>query len=429
MKEFIEKICIFDIQVFNVLVLYFALCISLSVAMGGIRVVIRLCSSGIKGILMKLGEAILKRDESQRFTYSKTRLFAIKLMADTEFYWEEINNHIFKTYKVVTVSIEKSILDKMLRCSMEYIIGFVKRVIQYFFHFSLSRIVFLALGVYWVYTEMIRETLEKWMSVIPWEDIDIDIDTVLDFGELISLLCIVIYIMLDMRHKATGYSELRQERFKELVKLEEKLLLALDEMRYSLYRNISSLSERKYSMLQRAASELSGKECYIIGGEIKFEEKRYGLKDNISEMFDEFDDLENVSKYLSELDEEYKNSSIKGSNVYHTDHNAMLTAVYDFWKPAEEGGEITRDIDKRVALSKSRMETWYKNVIKAIGRSDDDVIYFPEEQTTKRVLEASDSLDYSLERALLFDLKLKKYCSKLRRRLWKIHNYSRFRLF
>ncbi len=431
MKEFVEmiigKICIFDLQVFNVLVLYFSLCISLSVAMVVIRVVIRLCSSGIKGILVKLGEGILKRDESQRFTYSKTRLFAIKLMTDTEFYWEEINNHIFKTYKVVTVSIEKSMLEKMLRCSMEHIIGFIKRVFRYFFHFSLSRIVFLALGVYWVYTETIRETLEKWISVIPWGDVDIG--TVLDFGELVSLLCIVIYIMLDMRHKAKGYSELRQERFKELVKLEEKLLLALDEMRYSLYRNVSYLSENKYSILQRAASELSGKDCYISDGKFEFREKRQSNGFNEIGVFNKCDDLENVIQHLSELDEEYKISSLNGSNIYFVDHNAMLKDVYEFWRPKEEGGEYTKEANKRMALSKSIMEKWYENEIIKRRMIGDELIYLSESQTKESIIEASEHLDYILKRALVFDMKLKKYVRKLGKRLWKIHNYSRFRLF
>lgn len=84
----------------------------------------------------------------------------------------------------------------------------------------------------------------------------------------------MIYILLDIRHKSRGYSELRQERFKDLVKLEEKLLLALDEMGYCLYKNMDLLSETKHIILQRAASELSGKECYIVEGKLQFGGKK-----------------------------------------------------------------------------------------------------------------------------------------------------------
>lgn len=60
---------------------------------------------------------------------------------------------------------------------------------------------------------------------------------------------------------------------------------------------------------------------------------------------------------------------------------------------------------------------------------DLEVQYLSEDQIEKRIIEASDSLDYKLERAFEFKLYLKKYSSKLRKRFMKIHSFSRFRLF
>ena len=38
----------------------------------------------------------------------------------------------------------------------------------------------------------------------------------------VVVLCLLIYIIFDIRHKVNGYSELRAERFKELVQMEER---------------------------------------------------------------------------------------------------------------------------------------------------------------------------------------------------------------
>lgn len=66
--------------------------------------------------------------------------------------------------------------------SLEHVIDVVKRVLRYFFHFSLSRIIFFTLGVYWIYRKEIEEILENAISIIPWNDININ--TVLEIGNL-----------------------------------------------------------------------------------------------------------------------------------------------------------------------------------------------------------------------------------------------------
>lgn len=419
------RILVFDSKGLNAIVLYVFLCLVLSAVVGVIRVIIRVVSFAVRWVLIELGEYVLNRDKAQCLTYSKKRVFVIKLMADVEFYNEWINNYIFNTKKIVT-STYKSFLDRAVQYSPEKIVGVCKRVFHYLFHFSVSRIVFLCLGGYYLYKEKAVELLKMGINMIPWSKMDVD--TVLDCGELISLLCILFYILLDVRHKSKGYTELRQVRFQELVRMEEKLLFALEEMRYCLYKNISLLCETKDMILRKAASVLVGRECCIVDGKLDFGKKSYRERDSYPTVFEEFDDFEKVFQCIEELDIEYNKSSLRHSNIGMTDYNAMLKAVRGFWEPEEEA-VFSKWQNRGFSLSKSFMEKWFQNrIFKKVG-SDEASFCWSESQTKEYILEISDVLDYCLERAFKFDMYLKKQGERIRKHLRKVHNFSRFRLF
>ena len=95
----------------------------------------------------------------------------------------------------------------------------------------------------------------------------------IDFFELNSIIFLLGYIFLDVRHKVTGYSEIRMERFKELFQMEEKVLNILRNINYALETNIDVIVDRKPYILQDGAKELTGKDCYIYDGKIEYEDK------------------------------------------------------------------------------------------------------------------------------------------------------------
>ena len=419
------KICFFKSNVLNVVFLYMTLCLLLSVIIFVIKMVIALCLLIGQKLLVRLGCMIIERNGDQ-YIYNKTRLSAIKLIADAKLYYEWIKDKALKMYMYVGLSIEGSTLDKVLHSSLERMVYICRRVFGYFFRFSGSRIMFFLLSLYMLYKDTVTEIIMLVKNAIPWDEIDIE--TVLDFGELVSLLCIVLYILLDMRHKANGYSELRQERFKDLVKLEEKLLVALETMGFCLYKNIGLLSEAKYRILQRATVELSGRDCCFIDGNFEFKDNKK-ITDDYLKLFDEYDDLTSVFECISELDEEYKKSSLRGSNIYLTDDDAVLKEVFMFWEPKDEGGDYTKGYRERVSLSRGTMEKWFKNDFVDKAHVGEKVFYLSENETIHCIRKASKELDGMLETAFEFDMYLKKYSEKIRKRLWKIHKFSRFRLF
>ena len=182
-------------------------------------------------------------------------------------------------------------------------------------------------------------------------------------------------------------------------------------------------------------------EAKIVNSEIEYynnfiEETHIGeyeddkrVAGDYSELFSGYDDLTRVFECISELDEDYKKSSLKGTNIYMTDYNAMIKDVYMFWKPEEDGRKYIKGNDKSVSLSKGAMEKWFKGCFIERVHIGENVVYLSENETLHCIREASNDLDNMLEMAFEFDLYLKKHSEKIRKRLWKIQRFARLRLF
>lgn len=135
------------------------------------------------------------------------------------------------------------------------------------------------------------------------------ISDVLDLFELISIILLLGYILLDVRHKANGYSEIRVERFKELFQMEEKLLNILRDINYALEANIDIIVERKRFILQSGAKCLTGKECTIYDGKIEYTNENHMRNCSTNDLYFQLINLQEMSeefRKLVELDEELK---------------------------------------------------------------------------------------------------------------------------
>ena len=127
--------------------------------------------------------------------------------------------------------------------------------------------------IYIFYADSIENFIKKWRMFLTSNTISIS--DAIDLFEFISILFIIGYIFIDVRHKSNGYAEIRVERFKELFEMEEKLLNILRKMNYSLKNNIEVIVERKSYILSSGAEILTGKKCYISGDTIRYDKKEY----------------------------------------------------------------------------------------------------------------------------------------------------------
>lgn len=221
--------------------------------------------------------------------------------------------------------------------------------------------------------------------------------------EIFTIICLLGYIFLDIRHKANRYSELRMERLKELIQMEEKLLYSLGNISYLQEKNIERIANRKQFISENGASELCGKTCYIDQNNIKFEEKRafyYGYSDDCFRQLSE----------LEEMKEEFQKSSLSYSNIYLIDHKAILTRVARFSIPGLEDEEYK----KMKFFCQSSMRKWFENrFIKSTPYDKNKITYYSESCAIEEILYASVILDYELRSAFELELYIKKYERKM----------------
>lgn len=427
-KEYWEQlinICnVTQLQVINAVLFYLALCLLLVIVLTIFTIMMLIIIRCLKGCINRIGGIILGREHQKSLEYQGITLWYIKCKADISYFLDWIRIDILR----VRYSLEEdSTKIKWVRkLSLENIISMAKNVLKFFFSATILHLILGLISLYVFYKTDILYFYESLVDTILQGRITLS--QFLEIFETLVGLCLLGYIIFDIRHKANGYYELRAERFKELVQMEEKLLNILSGIINSLEGNIDIIAERKCFILQNGASELSGKQCYINKTKIEFEDKnKFGFWyfDDRMRQLSNLNDMKEEFQKLSELEEEFKKSVLSRSNIYLIDHKTMLTRVVHFWIPGIDDKEYKR----MEFFCKSSMEKWYKNkFIKPVERKNGEVRYYSEAQTIKEILDASAMLDYELVNAFELELYLKKYERKMTKRFKQINIFSRFNL-
>lgn len=370
-----------------------------------------------------LRKLILGKSHERSLRYNTFQVWFLKVSADVSIiiFWIKFNICGVGSYGETDISMVK----KAKVFTMESIICFMKKCLRFFFDCSIVHLVFAVYVVYIYYFQLIQDCFVNFCGFFNTNAFSVS--DALDFFELISIIFLLGYIFLDVRHKTTGYSEIRTDRFKELFQMEEKLLNILRNINYELETNIDVIVDRKPYILQAGAKNLTGKDCYFYDGKIEYEDKKYWNsfhKDdtyfqlrNLTEMNKEFDSL-------SELNKEFKKSSLSYSNIYLIDHETMLTKLIHFYFPGRENFEYK----KMQLFCKSSMEKWFeRRFIKPIIYGDEKK-YYTEEQANEVILDASDALDFELMHAFELEVYLRWYEKKMIKRFKKINKFSRFNI-
>lgn len=425
-KEYWEQIIdmcnVTQIRIINAVFFYLVLCVLVVIAIMVITVIMVLVIEGLECCINRIDGIILGKKHQKSLEYQGITLWYIKCKADILYFLYWIRFDVLKVRYSFGENDTK--IKWVRRLSVENIITMTKNVIKFFFDVT---IVHFILGLISLYIYLKKDILlvgERLVDTILQSEVTPS--QFLEMFEIFTVLCLLGYVIFDIRHKANGYSELRAERFKELVQMEEKLLDILGGISYSLKKNIDIIAERKCFILQSGASELSGKRCYIDKRNIEFVDKNkygYWYPDDMMRQLSNLDDMKEEFQKLSELEEEFKKSALSRSNIYLIDHQTMLTKVVHFWIPGIDDKEYKR----MEYFCKSSMEEWYKNrFIKPVENAGGEVSYYSESQVKNQIFDASAMLDYELTRAFWLELYLKKYERKMIKRLKWINKFSRF---
>ena len=422
-NELMEFGNITDYTWMNAVISYLELCILFVVIWIVIAVIMAILVTAVEKILDLLKSLILGKSHERSLRYNTFQVWFLKMSADVNIliFWIKFNICGVRT----SGETDFSMVKKAKVFTMESIICFMKNCLRFFFDCSILHLVFAVYVVYIHYFQLIQDYFISFVE--SFKTNVLSVSDAIDFFELISIIFLLGYIFLDVRHKATGYLEIRTERFKELFQMEEKLLNILRNINYALETNIEVIVDRKPYILQDGAKELTGKECHIYDGKIEYEDKKhwnnfrqddtYFQLRNLIEMNEEFDSL-------SKLNEEFKKSTLSYSNIYLIDHETMLTKLIHFYFPGREDFEYK----KMQLFCKSSMEEWFeRRFIKSIIYEDGKK-YYKEEQANKVILDASNALDFGLERAFELEVYLKRYEKKMIKRFKKINKFSRFNI-
>ena len=398
----------------NAVISYLELCIIFVVIWIVFAVIMAILVTVVEKIMDLLKRLILGKSHERSLRYNTFQVWFLKVSADVNIliFWIKFYICGVRTSGETDISMVK----KAKVFTMDSIICFVKSCLRFFFDCSIVHLVFAVYVVYIYYFQLIQDYFVNFYDFLK-----------LNFFEFVSIIFLLGYIFLDVKHRATGYSEIRTERFKELFQMEEKLLNILRNINYALETNIDVIVDRKPYILQAGAKNLTGKDCYIYDKKIEYKDKKYWdsmhqddtyfqLRDLI-EMNEEFDSL-------SELNEEFKKSSLSYSNIYLIDHETMLTKLIHFYFPGRENFEYK----KTQLFCKSSMEKWFeRRFIKPTAHGDEKK-YYTEEQANEVILDASCALDFELMHALELEVYLRRYEKKMIKRFKKINKFSRFNI-
>ena len=423
--SYINKIHFFTNNILNVVLIYMIICVLVSVVFACIRIAVFLIALILEIIIKAVEKIILGKHNEKSLRYNFVVLWFIKFESDVEYFTEWIKYDIVQTYKVISYSVhEETLLIKVKRFSFDNFIQLLKGIINYFIEVSWKNIIILLVIIYCYFKNnffYITNILKK----VLFEN-QVSVGDVLDIFELAVIICTVLYIILDVRHKTSGYLGLREERFKELIILEEKSLRIMEEMSYSLGKNIDIIYGRKSNILQNGVTDLSNEHCYIDKHEIRFhDDSKYFpiIKNNI---FQDLDNMKEIFEKMEQVEEEFKKSSLSYSNIYLVDHTAMLGGIRHFLRL----GSDNKRYQKMEFFCKNSMEEWYNNwFVKPTKLDGERILLYDKEQAIQKIYEASSVLDFELQRAFKLEMYLRKYSRKMIKRLKKLNKFSRFRIF
>ena len=423
-EEFIEVCSITHNRVINMVVFYMVLCLLFTIMSLLFRIIVLLVVACFKRCINGMDILILGKRNQKSLAYRGITLWYVKFKADIEYFLYWISIEIIGNVDHYSTNNTKIHWIRMF--SLENMVIVIKKFVTYFLNVSFLRLSLGAVSIYTYYENDILSMVKRLYSQML--DKNITLNQLLDIfetGVIIFLLC---YIAFDMRHKANGYSELRSERFKELIQMEEKLLNIIGGILYSLEHNIDVISRYKCCILVEGASLLSGKQCYIEGGRIVYNENKYiGFQGNNDiYQLSELDDMKEEFQKLAGLEKEFKESALCWTNINLIDHSTMLTRVSQLWIP---GIDDNKEYMKMQFFCKSSMKKWYTNrFVKAINSYNGERQNYSESQTTEIIFKVSQMLDYELVRAFGLELYLKRYRRRMTKRFERINNFARFNL-
>lgn len=406
----------------NAIICYLEICIIFVGVRILVAIVMVILVTIVEQLLRQLENLVFGKKHEHSLQYNTFQVWFLKVNADINIliFWIRFNICGIRA----SGRTDFSKVKKAKIFTMESIIAFLRNMSKFFLGCSILHLLFAVYVIYIYYSNCVYDFFKSFNGFLITNKFSIS--DIVDLFELMSIILMLGYIFLDVRHKVNGYSDIRMERFKLLFEMEEKLLNVLKNIIYVLEVNIDIIVDRKQYILQDGAKNLTGKNCCIYGADISYEDKKYWDNCYYNNKYSQLQNLEEMSEEFDkfvEINKEFKKSSLSYSNIFLIDHKTMFTKIGRLYFPGQENYEY----QKMKLFCKSSMKKWFeKCFIKPIIHDNDEKKYYTEDQANKVIIDASETLDYELMNAFELEVYLKMYEKKMIKRLKKINNFSRF---
>lgn len=351
--------------------------------------------------------------------YKYLQIWCLKLKSDFCRLIIWVESHLC----VKKIAIEKTMFDKANLFTITKLIDICQSVFSFFFEYS---IIHLLCGFYvaYIYCSNSINNILRFINNIFTID-KISISSFINLFNLLTLFVLIFYFFLDIRHKANGYSKLREKRFNDLLEIEENIFDILIKINIRLKKNIDVFISKKYCILTNGASKLLGKECVIIESEINCSiNKKYqdGFPYNNNNPFQNFSEMNDLLDQFNNINDKLMESSISYSNLFYIDPETMITKLTHFYFPYKNNYKN----NGLQLLAKSSIEEWYENYFNKPIKFGNKILTLSKNEVYEMLFEASYDLDFFLFEALMLQAWLNGYERKMKKRFKKINNYSRF---
>lgn len=244
----------------NAIICYLELCgIFLGIRILG-ALVMAIVITGVEMFLKLLKNLFFGRKLDQSLQYNIFQVWFLKVNADINIVIFWIKDNICGLGKFESTNF--SIVKKAKFFTLESIVYFGKICFNFFFKCSIIQLLFVIYVIYINYSNEVQDFFTRTYGLLKTNTFSFS--TATSFFEFIFIIVMLGYIFVDARHKAIGYLEIRKDRFKELLQVEEKLLVVMKKISFALETNIEIIVDEKKNILQDGAEKLTGKNVVFV---------------------------------------------------------------------------------------------------------------------------------------------------------------------
>lgn len=414
----IDKIHHWGPYICDTIIKYIICLLVLEVILAVVSFAIWLLGECITFILSFLEKIVFGGTHNKSYKYNAMQIWALKFSVDINYF----RNSLLKLFPnaIHWYFIFKELIENWKNwrtrrwISLDGIFTGIRALLCYLFGITIKNILILFLVISIYFRERIIENINfSFLNNITIINISVSITA---FVSVVAL----VYFFTGLRLKSKSYSEIKNERTKKIIEIEETLLLYYQDLYIAINENIEKMIANKFCIISKMLRDVGGGKFWINKSVIVETDERYmkilPTRDfQPCQAIEEFADISNIINKINETIKEGGVDNIKIIDNKTIDNNSILNNLSLMIKL---NSRHHMDL-----LCKTSISEWYEMYVKRFQNK-------AEEMTIRKLKEeidfASLVLDLALEDAMMYEIELRNTIRKLNRKYQKINSVSKY---